>query len=100
MRIRKGEKEMENRLSMVEARNSLTTLPERFAEDSSINALVVTRRGNPVLAILPWEVYDSLMETVRIMADPQLIADLREGIAAIQAGDTVDWDDFKRELGY
>ncbi len=91
---------MVTELPMVEARNSLTTLPERFAENPGMDALVVTRRGRAVLAILPWETYDSLIETMRLMADPQLMSDLREGIAAMQAGDTVGWEDFKRELGY
>ncbi len=91
---------MVTELPMVEARNSLTTLPERFAENPNLDALVVTRRGHPVLAILPWETYDSLIETMRIMADPQLLSDLREGIAAMQADNTVNWEDFKQELDY
>ncbi|MDQ6694842.1 MAG: type II toxin-antitoxin system Phd/YefM family antitoxin [Chloroflexota bacterium] len=90
---------MADTLPIVEARNSLTSLPEKFAANPGMDALVVTRRGRPVLAILPWELYDSLLETMRIMADPQLMVDLREGIASIRAGETFDWESVKAEIG-
>lgn len=42
--------------------------------------MVVTRRGKPVLAILPWEVYEGFLETLDIMADAELMAALRKSL--------------------
>lgn len=86
-------------IPMVEARNRLTTLPEQFADNPDVDALVVTRRGHPVLAILPWEFYDSLMDTMRILADPELATALKQSIKEIQEGKTEDWEAVKAELG-
>ncbi len=85
-------------IPIVEARNKLTTLPEQFAANPDIDAMVVTRRGRPVLAILPWEFYDSLVDTMQILADPQLMADLKQSIREIASGETEDWEAVKREL--
>lgn len=83
---------------IVEARNKLITLPEQFAANPDMEAMVVTRRGRPVLAILPWELYDSLVDTMQILADPQLMADLTQSIPEIKAGETEDWEAVKKEL--
>ncbi len=90
---------MPKMIPMVEARNRLTTLPEQFAENPDVDTVVVTRKGQPVLAILPWELYDSLMDTMQILADPQLMNDLKQSIREIQEGETEDWEVVKSELG-
>jgi PHD/YefM family antitoxin component YafN of YafNO toxin-antitoxin module len=36
-----------------EARNQMTSLPETLTAESG--AVAITRRGKPVLAIMPWE---------------------------------------------
>ena len=90
---------MSRTIPMVEARSKLTSLPEQFAENPDVDAVVVTRRGQPVLAILPWELYDSLMDTMQILADPQLMSDLKQSIKEIQDGKTEDWEAVKAELG-
>lgn len=52
-----------------------------------------------MLAILPWELYESLEETVAIMGDPALLKQVRRGIKDIKAGRLVPWSKVKRELG-
>ena len=56
-------KKMEDTLSIVEAREQLTRLPEQFDEElktrRNVSAIKVTRHNKPVLAILPWELYRS-----------------------------------------
>src|SRR5260221_11867547 len=73
-----------NTLSMVEARDQLTHLPEQFAQDlekhSSATAIKVTRRNKPVLAILPWELYESIVETLEILSDEEQMTELRQGL--------------------
>ena len=94
----------EHTLSISEAQKELTRLPEQFEEQPQ--AVTVTRYGKPVMSILPYESYrslletiDSLLETIEILQDEELMATFRESVEAIRRGELVDWEDAKRELG-
>ena len=91
-------------LSISEAQKELTRLPEQFEEEPE--AVTVTRYGKPVMAILPYNTYKSLLEaiealqeTIEILQDKELMAEFRESVEALKNGETVDWEDAKRELG-
>lgn len=83
-------------LSMTQARNQLTTLPERLAVEP--DTVAVTRRGRPVLAVMPWELYESLVETLEVLGDGELMEGLRRGLAEAEAGETLAWDEAKAQL--
>ena len=83
-------------LSIAEARNRLTRLPEELDERG---AVTVTRHGKPVLAVMSYDLYDSLMETLEIMSDPKQMAVLRQSIHEANEGRTVEWQKVKQELG-
>ena len=89
---------MAKSLSMVEARKRLTSLPEEFAQGAEIDAVAVTRRGKPVLAVMPWELYESIVETLEIMADQELISVLKESIKEYEKGETIPWEKAKEDL--
>ena len=84
-------------LPMSEARHELTSLPEQLSE--SHDTITVTRRGKPVLAILPWEEYEALLETLEIMSDDQMMRALRQGIKEAKEGKGIAWEKAKRKLG-
>ncbi len=84
-------------IPITEARHKLTSLPERLAKEPG--AVPITRRGKPVLAILPWEFYESLMETLEIMGDKDLMEVLRQGIKDVQEKKGIPWEKAKRDLG-
>ena len=84
-------------MPITEARHALTALPERLS--ASHETVTVTRRGKPVLAIVPWEEYEALIETLDILADADLMADLRQGIKEAEAGKGIPWARAKRQLG-
>jgi prevent-host-death family protein len=88
---------MRKELPITEARHALTSLPERLAKDP--DTVAITRRGKPVLAVMPWDLYESIVETLEIMGDDTLMAALRQGIKEIEAGKGVSWKQAKRELG-
>jgi prevent-host-death family protein len=83
-------------LPIIKARDKLTSLPEELAEEPG--AIAVTRRGEPVLAILPWDLYESIMETLEILSDEELMAALRQSIKEVSEGKTVPWDRAREEL--
>ena len=88
---------MERSLSITEARKALNTLPEELARSHA--TVAVTRRGKRVLAILDWELYEGLLETMEILGDPELMAQIREAEKDIREGRTHAWEDVKAELG-
>lgn len=83
-------------ISITEARHEITSLPERFVKEPG--ALAVTRRGKPVLAIMPWDLYESIVETLEILGDPDLMSALRQGIKDIEEGRTYSMDEIGREI--
>ena len=83
-------------LPITEARDELTTLPEKLRQTHE--TVAVTRHGKPVLAILPWEEYEALTETLDIMTDPRLMAALRRGIKEAKEGRLISWERAKRDL--
>ncbi len=56
-------------LTITQARQALLDLPERLAK-SSDKTMSITRHGQPVLALLPWGLYDSIIENSAITLIP------------------------------
>ena len=84
---------------MVEARKQLSKLPEELAKHPEIGAVKITRRGKPVLAVMSWDVYESISETLEIMADPEMMTAFLQGVRDLEKGNTYPWDLVKQELG-
>ncbi len=42
----------------------IRALPEELLQQTELGVVTVTRDGQPVLAILPWELYAVIMETL------------------------------------
>ena len=90
--------------SITEIREEITRLPEQFEQETK--AVTITRRGQPVMAILPFDAYqellekiDALQETIEVIQDEDLMKVFRESVEALKNGQTVAWEDAKRELG-
>lgn len=84
-------------LPITEVRDELTALPERLRETHE--TITVTRRGKPVLAILLWEEYEAIVETLEILGDEDLMTSLRQGIKEARRGKTIPWEQAKRKIG-
>ena len=84
-------------IPITEARDALTSLPERLAKEQE--AVAVTRRGKPVLALMPWELYESLVETLEIMGDEELMASLRRSIKEVNENKVIPWSRAKKKMG-
>ena len=51
--------------------------------------------GKPI----PWEFFESLIETLEVLNDAELMESIRRGIQDITEGRLYRWEDVKRELG-
>ena len=85
-------------LTISEARKGFLDLPEKLARDPE-HALCVTRRGRPELAVMPWELYESIIETLDILSEPELVTALRESIEELENGDLLTQDEVRARLG-
>ena len=86
-----------NTYSISEIREQINRLAEQFEHEPE--AVTVTRHGKPIMAILPWELYESIMETLEIMGDAELMAAFRQGVKELAEGKGRPWEDVKKELG-
>lgn len=83
--------------SIDEIREEIARLPEHF--DHTPEVVAVTRHGKPIMAILPWNLYESLVETLEIMSDPEMMAAFRQGVQEMAEGKGRPWEDVKKDLG-
>ena len=87
-------------LSISEAREQLPTLSRSLAR--SKNAATITRHGKPVLAILPWSVYEklyqSLVETLDILSDRDLMKQIRKGREDVRKNRVISHDSIKSSV--
>lgn len=56
--------------------------------------VTITRNGEPAAVLISPDDLASLEETIAILSDPATMAGIREGQAAVQAGDVVSGPDF------
>ena len=79
-----------------QARSKLTSLPRELHNKDT---LTITSRGKPVLAVIPWDLFDSMMETLDIMGDEKLMKMIRQGIKEMKEGKGIPWEEAERRLG-
>jgi PHD/YefM family antitoxin component YafN of YafNO toxin-antitoxin module len=87
-------------LAMAEARKQLPKLADALEKHPEIGAIKITRRGKPVLAVLSWDLYESVVETMEIMSDPEMMAAFRQGVKEMEEGKAIPWEQIKKELGF
>ena len=84
------------KITITEARKKFMKLPDQTAKDQ---ILAVTRRNKEVMAVMSWELYEGLLETLEVLSDPELINQLKVAIEDVQAGRTNSLSDAYVRLG-
>lgn len=85
-------------LTISKARKELLNLPEKLARLPE-RVVTITRRGQPVLAVMPWELYESIVETLDVLSEPDLVSALRASIEDVKAGRLVSHEELGARLG-
>ena len=95
----------ENTYSISEICEVITRLPEQFDQGPAV--VTVTRDGKPVMTILPTSTYkelietiESLLETIEVIQDEELMAAFRQGVKELAEGKGEPLDDVLKELGW
>jgi len=86
---------MVKQMSISETRKRITSLEEELSFEDTIS---VTNHGKEVFALLRWDTYESIAETLEIISDERSYSDLKEGIKQFESHDLIDFDDFKMSL--
>lgn len=87
---------MTTTLPLAEARASLSRLIDRVV--TTHERIEVTRKGRRAAVILSADDYDSIMETLEILSDPDLVDDIREGEAELDRGDSMSLEAVTRKM--
>ena len=85
------------KIPITEARNKFMKLPDQAAKHQ---ILAVTRRNKEVMAVMSWELYEGLIETLEVMADPELMKLLKKGVDDVKAGRTHSLSKAYERLGF
>lgn len=83
-------------LPLAEVRANLSKLVDEAVRTHL--RIEVTRQGRRAAVILSAEDYDSIMETLEVLSDQNLMDDLRRGQADIARGEYHSLDEVEREM--
>jgi len=86
-------------MSTITLSDAKTHLPRLLAEVAEIGErIIITRSGRPAGVLLSIEEYDGLVETLEILADPELSTAVRQGLAEVSDHDLVSHEELWGEL--
>ena len=74
-------------MPLAEVKNRLSEVVDRLEREHG--RVVITEHGRPAAVMLSLEDLESLEETVAILSDPELMAELRQADAEVAAGRTI-----------
>jgi prevent-host-death family protein len=75
-------------------------LPRLLADVAELGeGVVITRSGRPAAVLVSIQEYEGLLETLEVLADPELSAAIRTGLDEAARGRVVGHGDLWRELG-
>lgn len=83
-------------LPLAEARANLSKLIESAV--TTHERFEVTRNGNRVAVLMSADDYDSLIETLDVLSNPEEVEALRQGLADIEAGDVYSAEEVREAL--
>ncbi|MGR3277264.1 type II toxin-antitoxin system Phd/YefM family antitoxin [Acaryochloris marina NIES-2412] len=82
-------------LTITETRKQLLNLPEQLTDEP----VIITKHGKPAMVALGYEQFESIMETLEVLSDPELMNVLRQSLAQAEQGETVALEDAIARLG-
>lgn len=80
-------------MSISETRRKITSLEDELSYDDTI---AITNHGKEIFALLRWDTYESIAETLEIISDEEAFTELKKGIAQIANNQLVDFDEFSK----
>ncbi|ADB49281.1 prevent-host-death family protein [Conexibacter woesei DSM 14684] len=88
---------MSETLPLSAVKSHLSELVDRV--EGQHDRVVVTRNGRPAAVLISPDDLESLEETLAILSDRAMMEKVREGDAAIAAGDSISLEELRAQLG-
>ena len=85
-----------NAMGLKAARNRFPRLPRRVNDTQTV--IPITRQGRPVMALMSWEMFETLVDTIEILSDQELMSKINESEKAIFEGRTVPFNEVLAKL--
>lgn len=79
---------------------NLRSLWDHFTSGKETDPVKVVVEGQPALAVLPWELFESMRETLEIYQDEEMMRAIRRGEEDVESGNTLNWDEALSHLGW
>ena len=84
---------MVKQMSISETRKKITSLENDLSYDDTIS---ITNHGKEVFALIRWDTYESIAETLEIISDETSFADFKTGLRQMKSDELIDFEDFKK----
>ena len=81
-------------LTATKARNNFADL----LKEAENEVVQITQHNKPAVAVMSWNIYESLLETLEILSDPETLERLRQGEKDVEAGRVEDWEKVKSRM--
>lgn len=91
----RGEK-MVNTISLKDLRPALPSVINNI--DSKLDRYVVMKRGKPVAIMMSFDDYESILETLEILSDKNLVKRIKKAKKEIDEGETVSLEEIRRKI--
>jgi len=85
-------------ITITEGRKKLFKIAEEVQKPDS--QYVFTIEGKPGIVLMSADEYDSLMETMEILSNPEIMRDIKKAEEEYERGEYSTWAEVKKELGY
>ena len=89
---------MTHTITLKELRPDLPKVVDEI--DKKWERYVITKHGKPSIVMLSIDDYESLMETLDILADPKAVKSLKQGEEDLRKGKTRSWQKIKATIGH
>lgn len=88
----------QNTISITEARKMIFEIADDVQKPG--NYYTFTENGKPKAVMLSAEEFDSLLETMEILGDPQAMANIKKAEDEYRKGEYATLDEIKKEIGW
>ena len=89
---------MTKTLPITKVREELASIVENAQE--KLDEYIITVNGIPAAVLISIKEFESWKETNEILADSELMKDIKQGERDVVKGRIYDWEDVKKELGW
>ena len=87
-----------NTISISEARKRIFEIAEEVQNPDKYYTL--TEKGRAKAVLMSAEQFDSIMETIDILSDPNILENIKNAEDEYRKGEYVTWEDLKKEIGF